>query len=165
MKKSLFFFLFGTIICLLVGCDPQVYRFDSNEMLEKVISVQLVECENNEPKEIVVNDTTIPSFDMNSVRLVKELTTDKVEDFLYELSTVTFHVENESVNSPVGYAVLIYTEDEEIIVLSCTVLDGVGYSMVDTFTIEGEFVEHIARFADAPKFRRILSQYFELSDY
>ena len=44
--------------------------------------------------------------------------------------------------------------------LSCTVLNGCGYSMVSTFTVDGKFINHIARFADEPKYKRIVEKYF-----
>lgn len=164
MKKTFMIILIGAIIFLLMGCavDPPTYYFDADEMLEKVIKIELVECENNNPTRIYISDNVIPSFDISTVKVIRELSDDKVDDFINELSTVTFHIENESVNSPVGYAVLIYTENNEIIVLSCTVLNDGAYSMVSTFTVDGKFINHIAGFADEPKYRKILEKYFEV---
>lgn len=39
----------------------------------------------------------------------------KINDFVNELSTIRFHIDNRSVNSPVGYAVLIHVQNKEII--------------------------------------------------
>ena len=71
-------------------------------------------------------------------------------------------MENKSVDTPTGYAVLIYNENDEIIVISCTVIDECGYSMVSKFSVDGKFINHIARFADEPKFRNILEKYFNI---
>lgn len=57
----------------------------------------------------------------------------------------------ESVNSPVGYTVLIYMQNQEIIVLSCTIINGIGYGMVAVFSNDGNFIRHIAQFADETK--------------
>ena len=54
-------------------------------------------------------------FDIDNVRIIETLEQEKIDDFAYELSTITFHKEMESVNSPVGYTVLIYMQNQEII--------------------------------------------------
>ena len=142
--------------------DPPTYYFDSDELLREVIKIELVECINENPQIITVNDVSVPKFDVNSIKLIDELPKDKMDDFIADLSTITFHKENESVDSPTGYAVLIYNNKDEIIVISCTVLNNYGYSMVAKFSIDGKFVEHIARFADEPKYRNMLETYFNI---
>lgn len=162
--KKLLVLIIGFTLLLSTGCvtDPPRYYFDLDELLDEVVKIELVECKNDNPIMISVNDSSIPGFDLNSIQLIKELPYDRVKDFLQELSTVTFHIENESVNSPVGYAVLIYTKNNEIIVLSCTVLNNYGYSMVAKFSADGKFINHIARFADEPKYKRMIEKYFNL---
>lgn len=164
MKKMWLFILLMFCSVELVGCavDPGSYYFNADDLMEKVIKIELVECINENPKLIIVKENSLPSFDFNKVKLVKELEEEKIQDFLNELSTVIFHIENESVNSPVGYAVLIYLQNNEIIVLSCTIINKIGYSMVASFTYEGNFIKHIVVFANEPKFKKILLKYFEI---
>ena len=69
-------------------------------------------------------------------------------------------VDVKEVNSPVGYTVLIYMQNQEIIVLSCTIINGIGYGMVSVFSNDGNFIRHIAQFADEPKYKRLLTNYF-----
>lgn len=164
MKKANIVIICCLIILLLTGCvtDPQTYYFDSDELLGEVTKIELVECVNENPKMITVNDGSVPKFDVNSIKLIVELPNNKMDDFIADLSTITFHKENESVDSPTGYAVLIYNDKDEIIVISCTVLNNYGYSMVAKFSIDGKFVEHIAKFADEPKYRNLLEKYFNI---
>ena len=164
MKKATILIIFCLFILLLTGCviDPPTYYFDSDELLREVIKIELVECTNENPQIITVNDGSVPKFDVNSIKLIDELPNDKMDDFIADLSTITFHRENESVDSPTGYAVLIYNDKDEIIVISCTVLNNYGYSMVAKFSIDGKFIEHIARFADEPKYRNMLETYFNI---
>lgn len=164
MKKICICMIICTILFLMTGCamDPGTYYFSSDELLEEVVKIELVECKNDNPKMIIVNDNSIPRFDINSVKLVKELPSDKIEPFICELSTVTFHMENESVDSPTGYAVLIYNKNDEIIVISCTPINGRGYSMVAKFSVDGKFINHIARFADRPRYEEIVGKYFNI---
>lgn len=152
---------FVLILFCLLGCmDPRVYCFNADEIMEKVSRIELVECTNDNPKKIIVNENTIPSFDFSKVSIIQDLKEEKFEDFLNELSLIRFHVENESVNSPVGYAVLIYMQSNEIIVLSCTVISNIGYGMAASFTYEGNFIKHIASFAEGQRFRELIAKYF-----
>lgn len=162
MRKIWFVLLI--MIFLLNGCvtDPATYYFNADEIVEKATRIELVMCENNNPIIVTVQDNTILHFDIDNVTFIKELEQEKIDDFACDISTLTFHVERKSVNSPLGYTVLIYMENQEVIVLSCTVVDGCAYGMAAIFTIEGDFIRHIAQFADEPKFHNILEKYFEI---
>lgn len=59
--------------------------------------------------------------------------TEKIDEFANELSSIVFHKEMESVNSPVGYTVIIYMQNQELIVLSCTIINKIGYGMAAVF--------------------------------
>lgn len=163
--KKIYLILFATIMMVtLVGCvtDPPTYYFNAAELIENVIKIELVDFANEKPDIVIVDDDTMLSINMMDATLIKELDNDKTTGFIEDLSTITFHVENKSVNSPIGYTVIMYMKNQEIVVLSCTVLDGLGYSMAAVFTVEGKFVEHIANFADEPKFRKVLEKYFDI---
>lgn len=151
-------------MAMLVGCvtDPATYYFDADELKGDVIKIELLSLVNEKPKQVTVHDDTILSFNRNDAILVKELDTDEIKSFIEDLSTITFHIGNKSVNSPLGYTIVIYMKNQEIIVLSCTIVDGVGYSMVSQFTDRESFIKHIAQFADEPKFRRLIEKYFDV---
>lgn len=102
-------------------------------------------------------------FDIDNIRIVETLETEKIDEFANELSSIVFHKEMESVNSPVGYTVIIYMQNQELIVLSCTIINKIGYGMAAVFLNDGTFVKHIARFADEPRFKRLLNKYFGVS--
>ena len=153
------------IIVLLSGCvsDPATYYFDANNIINQATQIQLVVCENDNPININVEEDTILFFDIDNIRIIETLETEKIDEFAYELSSITFHIEMKSVNSPVGYTIIIYMENRELIVLSCTVIGGIGYGMAAIFLNDGTFVRHIAQFADRPKFKRLLNNYFDFS--
>ena len=157
MKRMYVIFLF--IIALLSGCvsDPATYYFDASNIINQATKIQLVVCENDNPININVEEDTILFFD------IETLETEKIDEFACELSSITFHKEMKSVNSPVGYTIVIYMQNQELIVLSCTVIDDIAYGMAAVFLNDGTFVRHIAQFADEPKFKRLLSNYFDFS--
>ena len=158
--------LLFVIITLLCGCvsDPTTYYFDANNITTQATKIQLVLCENKNPININVEEDTILFFDIDNIRIIETLETKKIDEFAYELSTITFHKERKSVNSPIGYTIMIYMQNQELIVLSCTVISGVAYGMAAVFLNDGSFVRHIARFADEPKFKRLLHNYFDFDE-
>lgn len=162
MKKiTLVFLLF--ILCLCGCVDPPTYYFDADDIISHATKIQLVMCENNNPININIEEDTILVFDIDNVKIIETLETEKIVGFAHDLSSITFHKEMISVNSPVGYAVIIYMQNQELIVLSCTVIRGVGYGMAAVFLNDGTFVRHIAQFADEPKFKRVLRSYFDFN--
>lgn len=163
--KKIYLILLATIMMMsLEGCvtDPQTFYFSKTDLIENVVKIELVDFLNGKPEIVIVDENTILSINMENATPIKELHNDKVNSFIEDLSTITFHVENKSANSPLGYTIIMYMKNQEIIVLSCTVVGGLGYSMAAMFTVEGEFLEHIANFADEPKFRRMLEKYFDI---
>lgn len=164
MKKIYLIFFTTIMTMILVGCvtDPPTYYFNAEELIETVIKIEIVDFVNLKPEIVIVDDNTKPSINMANASFIKKLHNEKLNKFIEELSTITFHIKNKSVNSPLGYTVIMYMKNQEMIVLSCTVVDGLGYSMNAVFTTEGEFVKHIANFADEPKFRKLLEKYFDI---
>ena len=151
------------VIVSLFGCvsDPPTYYFDANNIINQATKIQLVVCENDNPTNINVEEDTVLFFDIDNINIIETLETEKINEFAYELSTITFHGEMRSVNSPVGYTIIIYMQNQELIVLSCTIISGVAYGMAAVFSNDGSFVRHIAQFEDEPKFKRLLNNYFD----
>ena len=166
MKKILSLVLVFSVLATLClyGCvtDPATYYFDADDIINNATKIQLVFFENKEPTNINIEKDIISSLDMNNIEIIETLETKNIDDFANELSTITFHVGTKSVNSPVGYAVIIHMKNQEMIVLSCTVISGIAYGMVAVFLNDGTFVRHIAQFADEPKFNMLLHNFFDL---
>lgn len=142
-SKYLYLMLLSSLLC---GCEPIPYHFEINDMKENVTRIELVTCENLNPINMCVNDDTVLYFNFNNRNVIKELEQNKIENFINDLSKISLFKENKSVNSPVGYATLLYMQNNEVIVLSCTNLDDVKYSMVAAFSYTGTYIRHIAEF-------------------
>ena len=158
-SKYLYLMLLSSLLC---SCEPIPYHFEINDMKENVTRIELVTCENPSPINMCVNDDTVLYFNFNNRNVIKELGQNKIENFINDLSKVSLFKENRSVNSPVGYATLLYMQNNEVIVLSCTNLDDVKYSMVAAFSDTGTYIRHIAEFDGARQFRRLLIEYFDI---
>lgn len=145
----------------LSSCDPRTFFFDANEIVENASKIQLVVCQNFNPTNVKVEGDTVLYFNMADMVAIKELEKEKFKAFAEELSHVTyFDLINESVNSPIGFTVLIYLKTNEIIVLSYADIDSMGYAMAALFTSEGKFIRHIGCLADGHAFERLLKNYF-----
>ena len=93
MKRMCVIFLF--IIALLSGCvsDPATYYFDASNIINQATKIQLVVCENDNPININVEEDTILFFDIDNIRIIETLETEKIDEFACELSSITFHKE------------------------------------------------------------------------
>lgn len=160
--KKLILFITLLFTLTLFGCvsDPNTYYFDSNILLNNTMKIDLVYYQNDAPEMIVVDQSDFPNFEFGSSTVIETLDSSLLESFILELSLITFHIQNKSSNSPVGNTLILHQTNGNMIVISCTLIDGTAYSFVSTFDSDSHFIEHIARFADRPKFDEMLQKYF-----
>ena len=151
-----------TMLLLLTSCDPGTYNFDASEITENALKIELVLCKNDNPVNLEVDENTVLFFDIDNVAVIDTLEQEAIEPFANELSTITFHLLSYSVNAPVGYTLLIYMNNQEIIVISDSTINDIFYGMVAVFSNEGDYLRHIAAFADVRGFKRLLKNYFYL---
>ena len=163
MKKILIAFMLIVVLVSASGCiDYPSYLFDFDRLVDEVVQIQLVYCENDDPQNLEVTSTTVLQFDKKNALVIATLEEKKIAGFLEKLSTTTYQIRNYSVNSPVGLAVVMYKSNGEYIVLSGTRLGDTSYYMASLFNEDG-FVKHIAYLADSTSYTMMLSKYFKIS--
>ena len=145
MKKICSILLIIIIIIIsLCGCasDPATYYFSKNAYINEIESIELVKY-NNEAFEMVDASKETLKFDYEKVETLETLDVNKIDAFLEDFEEIVFHVENDSVNEPVGYCLLWYLKNGNFIVFSCTLIKkDRGYSMVAEFDSTGKFIQH-----------------------
>ncbi len=146
---------------LLCGCDPSEFYFDYQAMKADTISIELITYDNDLSNIIEVKKDSKLIFDSSKVISSKQLNENLTDDFLRDLSKITFHLLNDSTLEPVKECTKINMSDGSFVILSCTLVDKIGYSMVAEFDSNGNFVKHIAFFADRPSYERMISKYFK----
>lgn len=158
MKKILLVLLLSVLI--LTGCDPASYYFKKASYLDRIESIELVKYNNNNFK--IVDTTKVNlKFDYKKVNKLEILAPIKINEFLDDFEKIVFHLNNDSVNEPTGYCLLWHLKNGNFIVFSCTLIKGDrGYSMCAEFDSSYNYVQHIAGFASAPHYDKILSKYF-----
>lgn len=160
--KHLFFIIIIILSFTLYGCvsDPNTYYFDSSILITDTLEIELVFYQNDSPKMITVSDNKFPSFIYENSTSLEMLDTSLLDSFILELSTITFHDQNESANSPVGNTLVLHQSNGDMLIISCSLIEGIAYSFVSRFDSNNNYIEHIASFADRPKFKRLLMKYF-----
>lgn len=112
MKKSLFLALVLTIFCL-TACDPSQFRYNFDELKESVISVQLINYENPDAKELFEKRHKVIPFDFAKMVLMETLATAQTEDFLQNFSKILFSERWRHYDSPNGVSLrLVYDNDD-----------------------------------------------------
>lgn len=61
-------------LIVLTGCasDPATYYFDSDDLIANTVKIELVECENEKPEMIEINEKNTTKFDYNTVGVIDE---------------------------------------------------------------------------------------------
>ena len=154
MRKCILTFIILTLI-VLTGCvsDPATYYFDSDDLIANTVKIE-------KPEMIEINEKNTTNFDYNTVEVIGDLDHRQFESFIVKLSSITFHKENFSVNKPIGKALILHQKNGDMLVLSCTLIDGICYSFVSKFDSNNNYITHIAKFADRPQFESLLDAYF-----
>lgn len=162
MRRFLLAFSLVFLI-LLTGCaiDPGTYYFNEDVLVNETKKVELVLCKNESPKMIEISEDSFPSFNYEDSKLLETLDEELIESLIGELATITFHIEYKSANAPVGNTLLLHQKNNDIIVISGTLINGISYSVVARFDYKGKFLEHISYFADRRKYEDMLKKYFE----
>ena len=165
MKKFILIFLLISVSILACGCDPGAYHFDNKSLTERVKSVELIDYENFNPIEIDVTDDTELIFESDKMKILEVLDEEKIEEFLKDLSVITFHLENKSAKSPVGRGILLIFSDGGYIVISSTKVGRRSYSFVAEFDKNNIFIQHIAYVCDRPSLEKLMIKYFTCCKY
>ena len=161
MRKTFLLSMILLMAILLSSCDPGHYHFKMSEYMDQIDRIELVKY-TNDNYEIVDPSKEDLKFDLSKAETVEVLDKEKHEAFLEEFERIIFHDENESVNEPTGYCLLWYLKNGNIMVFSCTLIEGDrAYSVAAEFDSNGNFVKHHANFASGPHYDRIMEEYFE----
>lgn len=164
MKKRFSLILSLLIIIFISGCvsDPNTYYFNYEELSSNVISIELINYENSNPRIINVNEISISNIDFQKLEVLEELPSQSIDSFIRRISEITFHESNKSAEAPIGKGIKLNYKNGNFVLISCTLTKERGYSFVTEFDDRGNFVKHIAEFADRPKFEKLLEEYFEV---
>ncbi len=91
----------------LTGCDPSSYSYNYEDLNANVMSVELINYENNDAVELFEKREKVKSFDFSKLSVIKVLPNDKINDFLIDFSKIEFMLVWRHLDSPKGESVKI----------------------------------------------------------
>lgn len=107
MKKIIVLFLFVLNLLTLTGCDPSAYYYNYEDLNSNVISVELINYDNNEAIELFEKREKVKSFDFSKLNVIEVLDNYKCSEFLLEFSKIEFMLVWRHLDSPRGESIKI----------------------------------------------------------
>lgn len=109
MKKYILLFL---MFCLmfLTACDPNPYYYNYETLKNDVVSVELINYDNN-AIELFEQRDAVKKFDFSKMNVTGVLLDEKLDDFLLEFSQIEFMLVWRHLDSPEGECVKINYSD------------------------------------------------------
>lgn len=168
MKKR-FCLLLIFVILLFSGCSAPGMPYFKAEDIEKAERIVLAMCENENPQTIYHENGADPRphLDLDKITEVKELDKSKISDFAKDFSEILFlpPSDSASINSPIGFAVLMYFDNGEILVISVTSYDREkNYCITARCDSEGVLVERLGNvsYKGVKIYKSLLIKYFNV---
>lgn len=150
----------------LCACEPEVWGYRTEELLNNVVKVELVhfpEIEN--PIRHKRKLENVKSINFNDATLVEELDPTLYPDFFKKLCEVPFGKDfYYSVDYPIGYTLLMHQKNGDIILISTyeSTSDGC-YGMHAKFDENGNFIEQYNSFHTVIIYYRVILQFFDIN--
>ena len=161
MKKRIGFAMAVFTLILLNGCvwDPELYQFEYEKLKGQIASVELINYENENPK-IIKDASNVLPFDFAKMEVIETLASDKIDDFVTDLSETGFMDYSSFAKEPVGICIKITYKDGKFIIITSTLID-VAYALVEVFDSNGFSIEHIGKPGSRKDFVALVNKYFE----
>ena len=111
MKKSIILLFFVLTSLVLTGCDPSSYKYNYEDLNSNVVSIELINYENDEAVELFNKRERVKPFDFSKLDVIEVLDNDKKSEFLLEFSNIKFLLVWRHLDSPKGESVKINYKD------------------------------------------------------
>ena len=111
MKKAIILFIFIINVLALSGCDPSSYHYNYEDLVENVVSIELINYENDEAAELFEKREKVKPFDFSKLEVIEVLENEKNDQFLSELSKIDFLLVWRHLDSPKGEGIKVNYKD------------------------------------------------------
>lgn len=163
MKKDISKIILASILFLFVStltaCDPKTYYFNYDELKSSVETVKLINYENPNPKRVNNEDEILP-FDFDKADDIESLEGGMYDDFLQDLSAITFLVMPRFCEAPVSICIMMVYKNSDFAVISSTIIEDTAYGAVVTYDSDGNVKEYLGVFGHRPNYVDLLNGYF-----
>ena len=156
-------FLFGS--CAL---NFKRHRFDYEELKEQVVSIELINYDNNEARRVKDIDSILP-FDFDKMEVVETLDESRFEDFIDDFDHVTLRdFERRSRpkydDAPAGIGLKLTYECGDFIIMTSFISDreqGEYSDFIVRFDKEGQAKDAASFFDNRDDYVELVNKYFE----
>ena len=159
MKKVCYVF-FAALMLFLAACDPGLFFFDYEELVQTVDRVELIRYYNPDAKEhFDAKGTKFHPFDFEKMEILQTLPEEKKEDFLFSVATdTTSLVGSRVMDSPSGLCIRLVYENGDFEILSADEEeDSAEHTYAGSFFENGEVNRFIGRILGIS---RLIDEYF-----
>lgn len=111
MKKVIVLFIFVLNLLTLTGCDPSSYYYNYEDLNVNVVSIELINYENDDAIELFEKREKVKPFDFSRLDVIEVLANEKNSEFLLEFSKIEFMLVWRHLDSPKGESIKINYED------------------------------------------------------
>lgn len=111
MKKIIILFVFIISLLALTGCDPSSYYYSYEDLNSNVVSIELINYENNEAVELFEKREKVKPFNFSKLNVIEVFDNEKNDDFLLEFSKIEFMLVWRHLDSPKGESIKINYKD------------------------------------------------------
>lgn len=111
MKKVIVLFIFVLNLLTLTGCDPSSYYYNYEDLNANVVSIELINYENDDAIELFEKREKVKPFDFSRLDVIEVLANEKNSEFLLEFSKIEFMLVWRHLDSPKGESIKINYED------------------------------------------------------
>ena len=94
------------------------------------------------------------------MEVIETLASDKIDDFVTDLSETGFMDYSSFAKEPVGICIKITYKDGKFIIITSTLMD-VAYGLVEVFDSNGYPIEYIGEPRDRDEYVALVNKYFE----
>lgn len=160
MKKVFAVMLLFSLVFIMVACEPEMYFFDKQELLENTKRVELINYCTYDIYEIDSEDEILP-FDFEKMEVLETLEPSKYNDFFQELSDIQVHYDLTYSNTSLGISLKITYKNDNFVVISGTRINDIVYGGVTHYNAQGEVID----FYGQSMYLRVIdlvNQFFEI---
>lgn len=149
MKRTLICITILLIGLNLIACEPAKFYFDYKELKETVVQVDLIYYDNPDAEYLYNEPEKVKDFEFSKMKIVETLTEEKLDMYLFELSSSWLEYGGKYLDSPKGYCVRILYKNGSFEIL--------GYQFGSSYYSDGK----VNRVIGAGGGSLLIERYFE----
>ena len=156
------------ITLMLSACDPvtpERIHLQKDNLESKIKRIELVHYENPDQKRFKSyykdHFKQLQSYDESNETILKELSAERIPDFLDRLSETDILSGSYDYDSPKCLCLKLVFSDDSYMIMSCKEKSFIGY--IGTYSATGEVVDFIGSFGSNKDWADLLNEYFGIS--